>query len=88
MTAIDNSNFLSATNVQQILSGAAIIALLAISETIVIITRNVGSPSARCSASPRTPPGCSTCTIRVALPFVFLFALGVGVVCRVVGGAL
>ena len=40
-TTIDNHLFLSATNVQQILSGAAIIALLAIGETIVIITRNV-----------------------------------------------
>ncbi len=40
-TTIDNPHFLSATNVQQILSGAAIIALLAIGETIVIITRNV-----------------------------------------------
>ena len=40
-TTIDNHLFLSATNVQQVLSGAAIIALLAIGETIVIITRNV-----------------------------------------------
>ena len=40
-TTIDNPHFLSATNVQQVLSGAAIIALLAIGETIVIITRNV-----------------------------------------------
>ncbi len=40
-TTIDNPRFLSLTNVQQILSGAAIIALLAIGETIVIITRNV-----------------------------------------------
>ncbi len=40
-TTIDNHLFLSATSVQQLLSGAAIIALLAIGETIVIITRNV-----------------------------------------------
>ena len=40
-TTIDNPHFLSATSVQQMLSGAAIIALLAIGETIVIITRNV-----------------------------------------------
>ena len=38
---IDNHRFLSTTNVQQIVSGAAIIALLAIGETIVVITRNV-----------------------------------------------
>ena len=40
-TTIDNHLFLSATSIQQLLSGAAIIALLAIGETIVIITRNV-----------------------------------------------
>ena len=40
-TTIDNHLFLSATSVQQLLSGAAIIALLAIGETIVIVTRNV-----------------------------------------------
>ena len=40
-TTIDNHLFLSSTSIQQLLSGAAIIALLAIGETIVIITRNV-----------------------------------------------
>src|SRR5262249_53973611 len=40
-TTIDNPRFLSTTNVQQILSGASIIALLAIGETLVIVTRNV-----------------------------------------------
>jgi rhamnose transport system permease protein len=38
---IDNHRFLSVTNVQQILAAASIIALLAIGETIVVITRNV-----------------------------------------------
>ena len=41
VTAIDNPNFVSATSLQQLLSGASIIALLAIGETIVIVTRNV-----------------------------------------------
>ena len=41
VTTIDNHRFLSATSVQQLLSGASIIALLAIGETIVIVTRNV-----------------------------------------------
>ena len=40
-TSIDNSRFLSATSLQQLLSGAAIVALLAIGETLVIVTRNV-----------------------------------------------
>ena len=41
VTTIDNHLFLSTTSVQQLLSGAAIIALLSIGETIVIVTRNV-----------------------------------------------
>ena len=41
VTAIDNPNFISKTSLQQILSGAAIIGLLAIGETMVIVTRNV-----------------------------------------------
>jgi rhamnose transport system permease protein len=41
VATIDNHRFLSATNVQQIVSGASIIALLAIGQTIVVITRNV-----------------------------------------------
>jgi rhamnose transport system permease protein len=40
-TAAVNTNFVSATSLQQLLSGASIIALLAIGETIVIVTRNV-----------------------------------------------
>ena len=41
VTAVNNSNFVSATNLQQIVEGAAIIGLLAIGETMVIVTRNV-----------------------------------------------
>ena len=41
VTAIDNPLFVSATSLQQLLSGASIIALLAIGETLVIVTRNV-----------------------------------------------
>lgn len=41
VTAAHNSNFLSANSIQQILSGAAIIALLGVGETLVIVTRNV-----------------------------------------------
>ena len=41
MTAINNPNFVSATSLQQLVAGAAIIGLLAIGETMVIVTRNV-----------------------------------------------
>jgi rhamnose transport system permease protein len=41
LTGINNHNFLSANSLQQLLSGAALIALLGVGETLVIVTRNV-----------------------------------------------
>ncbi len=41
VTGIHNHNFLSANSLQQLLSGAALIALLGVGETLVIVTRNV-----------------------------------------------
>ncbi len=40
-TTLKNHNFASANSVQQLLTGAALIALLGVGETLVIITRNV-----------------------------------------------
>ena len=80
-TTIDNPLFLSATSVQQLLSGAAIIALLAIGETIVIITRNVdlsiGSVLGHLRLRDRRRSTATTRTSRIVL--VFLLALGIGV---------
>ena len=86
---IDNHRFLSTTNVQQIVSGAAIIALLAIGETIVVITRNV-------DLSIGSVLGISAYAVGVvyrdhphtSLVVVFLVALAIGVVCGVVNGAI
>lgn len=41
VTGIHNHNFLSGSSLQQLLSGAALIALLGVGETLVIVTRNV-----------------------------------------------
>ncbi len=41
VTAINNHNFIKADSIQQLLSGAALIALLGVGETLVIVTRNV-----------------------------------------------
>jgi rhamnose transport system permease protein len=41
VTGLHNHNFLSANSLQQLLSGAALIALLGVGETLVIVTRNV-----------------------------------------------
>ncbi len=88
-TTIDNHRFLSSTNVQQILSGASIIALLAIGETIVIITRNV-------DLSIGSVLGISAYAVGVLyrdhpqtpLVLVFLLAVGIGAGCGVINGAV
>ena len=86
-TTIDNHLFLSATNVQQVLSGASIIALLAIGETIVIITRNVDlSIGSVLGISAYATGVLYVHHPHVSLPVVFLVALGIGVVCGVVNG--
>ena len=79
-TTADNHRFLSATNVQQILSGAAIIALLAIGETIVIITRNVDlSIGSVLGISAYATGVLYVHHPHVSLAFVFLLAIGIGV---------
>jgi rhamnose transport system permease protein len=86
-TTADNHRFLSATNVQQILSGAAIIALLAIGETIVIITRNVDlSIGSVLGISAYATGVLYVHHPHVSLVVVFLLAIGIGVACGVVNG--
>ena len=88
-TTLDNHRFVSTTSLQQLLSGASIIALLAIGETIVIITRNV-------DLSIGSILGISAYAVGVTfvhhpdvpIPVVFLVAIGIGVVCGVVNGAI
>jgi len=86
---IDNPHFLSAANVQQIIASAAIIALLAIGETMVIVTRNVdlsigsvlGISAYAVGVVYRDHP-------HVSMPVVFLVALAIGVACGVVNGMI
>jgi rhamnose transport system permease protein len=86
-TTIDNHRFLSLTNVQQILSGAAIIALLAIGETIVVITRNVDlSIGSVLGISAYATGVLYVHHPHVSLVVVFLLAIGIGVACGVVNG--
>jgi rhamnose transport system permease protein len=88
-TTIDNHLFLSVTSIQELLSGASIIALLAIGETIVIITRNV-------DLSIGSVLGISAYAVGVLyrdhphtpLVVVFLLALGIGAACGTVNGVI
>jgi rhamnose transport system permease protein len=86
-TTIDNHLFLSSTSIQQLLSGAAIIALLAIGETIVIITRNVDlSIGSVLGISAYATGVLFAHHPHVPLVLVFLMALGIGAACGAVNG--
>jgi rhamnose transport system permease protein len=86
---IDNHLFLSAANVQQILAGSAIIALLAIGETVVIITRNVDlSIGSILGISAYATGVLYVHHPGIALPVVFLVALAIGTACGVVNGLI
>jgi rhamnose transport system permease protein len=89
VTTIVNPRFLSATSVQQILSGASIIILLAIGETIVIITRNVDlSVGSVLGISAYATGELYAHHPHVSLAVVFLLAVGIGAVCGIVNGAI
>jgi rhamnose transport system permease protein len=87
VTAAIQPRFLSATNIQFILVDTTVIALLALGETMVVISRNVdlsvGSVlglSAYASSNLFGPhPG-------IPIPVVFLAGLGIGLACGVVNG--
>jgi len=89
VTAVNNPNFVSATNLQQIVGGASIIGLLAIGETMVIVTRNVDlsvgsvlglSAYAAGLLFERHPD--------VPILVVVLAGLGIGMACGIVNGAI
>jgi rhamnose transport system permease protein len=87
ITAAIQPRFLSATNIQFILVDTTVIALLALGETMVVISRNVdlsvGSVlglSAYASSNLFGPhPG-------IPIPVVFLAGLGIGLACGMVNG--
>jgi rhamnose transport system permease protein len=89
VTSIIEPRFLGGSNVRLILSETTLYALLAIGETMVVLTRNVdlsvGSVvglSAYVSANMfQTHPG-------IAIPIVFLVALGVGLACGITTGII
>jgi rhamnose transport system permease protein len=86
-TTIDNHRFLSTTNVQQVLSSASIIALLAIGETIVIITRNVDlSIGSVLGISAYASGTLYVHHPHVSLVVVFLLALAIGAACGILNG--
>jgi rhamnose transport system permease protein len=87
VTASVQPRFLSATNIQFVLVDTTVIALLALGETMVVISRNVdlsvgsvlGLSAYASSNLFGTHPG-------IPIPVVFLAGLGIGLACGVVNG--
>jgi rhamnose transport system permease protein len=89
LTTIDNYRFVSLTSLQQLVSGASIIALLGIGETLVMVTGNydltIGSVL-----------GLSAYAVgdifqhhpHFPIPLVFVVAMGIGAACGAVNGAV
>jgi rhamnose transport system permease protein len=89
VTAAFNYRFVQETSLQQLLSGASIIVLLAIGETLVIVTRNVDlSVGSVLGLSAYLAGTMFVHHPTVPLPLVFLAGLGLGLVCGVVNGAI
>ncbi len=88
-TALVNSNFVSVISLQQLASGASIIALLAIGQTLVIITRNVDlSVGSVLGISAYATGVLFVHQPEVSLGVVFLVGTGIGLLCGVVNGAI
>jgi rhamnose transport system permease protein len=88
-TSIDNSRFLSGTSLQQLLSGAAIVGLLAIGETLVIVTRNVDlSIGSILGLSAYAVGAIYVDHPHVNLALVIAAGAGIGLVCGIVNGAI
>jgi len=88
-TTIDNQRFVSGTSLQQLLAGAAIIALLAIGETIVIVTRNVDLSIGSVLGISAYAAGSVFVHYPHASTFVvLLIGLLVGAACGAVNGAI
>jgi rhamnose transport system permease protein len=88
-TSIDNSLFLSATSLQQLLSGAAIVALLAIGETLVIVTRNVDlSIGSILGLTAYATGALYVHHPHISIPLVILAGAGIGLACGMVNGAI
>src|SRR3954452_19296408 len=88
-TAIDNHRFVYGSSLQDLLSGAAIVALLAIGETLVIVTRNVDlSVGSVLGISAYLAGYLFVHHPGIPIPLVFLACLAVGVACGIVNGAL
>jgi rhamnose transport system permease protein len=86
-TWLDQSRFLSGSNIRFILSDSTIFALVAIGETFVVLTRNVDlSVGSVVGLSAYVSANMFQAHHGIPIPLVFLVGLGVGMACGVVTG--
>ena len=89
VTAAIQPRFLSSTNIQFILVDATIFALLALGETIVVITRNVDlSVGSVLGLSAFLTARLASSTHGLPLVLVFLAGLGIGLLCGIANGLM
>ncbi len=88
-TSLYNPAFADAASVAQLLAGASIIALLAVGETLVVITRNVDlSVGSVLGLSAYLVGDVFLHNPHFPVPLSFLVALGIGLACGVVNGVI
>jgi rhamnose transport system permease protein len=89
VTSLYNPSFADANSIQQLLSGASVIALLGVGETLVIITRNVDlSVGSVLGIAAYTVGDIFLHNPSFPVPLSFLVAIGVGLACGVVNGLI
>ena len=87
LTTLKNPGFAHASSVQEILTGAALIGLLAVGETVVIVTRNVDlSVGSTLGLSAFELGKLFTHHPHMPIALAFLIGIGIGVVCGVIIG--
>jgi rhamnose transport system permease protein len=89
VTTLIQPSFLSASNIRFVLSETAVYALVAIGETLVVLTRNVDlSVGSVVGLSAYVSANMFQTHHGIAIPVVFLVGLGVGLACGLVTGLI
>ena len=89
VTSIYNHAFANTSSIEQLLAGASIYALLAVGETLVVITRNVDlSVGSVLGISAYLVGDVFLHNPRFPVPLAFLLAIGVGLVCGLLNGLI
>ena len=87
--SIAEPRFLNAQNLRDILLNVSIVALLAVGQTIVVVTRNIDlSRRLACSASPRSRPACCSPTTACRSRVVFVLGMLFGACFGLMNGVM